>query len=82
MGGFAQGHFGLMEDLGGDVILVFDDDAAGVDQFEVAAFVFSLPMEAVASDAGLVADNRAPLSGDSIEECGLSHSGHRWAGPR
>jgi hypothetical protein len=71
----AQRHFGLMENLCGNILLVVDDDAAGVDQFEMAAFVFSLPVEAVASNAGLVADNGAPLSSDAIEECGLSNVG-------
>jgi len=64
-----------MENLRGDILLIFDDDAAGVDQFEMPALVFGLPVEAVARDAGLVADNRAPLSSDSIEECGLSNVG-------
>src|SRR5580704_1613510 len=74
-----------MENLCGNVLLVVDDDAAGVNQFEMAALVFSLPVEAVAGDAGLVADNGASLSSDAIEECGLSnvgpaHNDHRGNG--
>jgi hypothetical protein len=75
VGGLAQRHFGLMENLRGNILLVFDDNAAGIDQFERAAIVFGLPVNAVAGDAGLVADNGAPLSRNAIEECGLSNVG-------
>jgi hypothetical protein len=62
-----------------------DDDAAGVDQFEAPAVVFGKPMDSVARDAGLVADNGAPLSGNPIKEGGLSdvgpaHNDHRGYG--
>src|ERR1035438_3968729 len=64
-----------MENLRGNILLVFDDNAAGIDQLEVAAIVFGLPVKAVAGDAGLIADNGTPLSRNSIEECGLSNVG-------
>ena len=58
-----------------DVLLVMDDDAAGVDHLEAAAVVLGKPMDAVARDARLVADDGAPLSRDAIEEGGLSYVG-------
>ena len=73
--GGSQRHFGLLQDLRGDVLVVVDHDAAGVDQFEAAAVVFGRAHDAVARDAGLIADNGAPLSGDAIEEGGLSYVG-------
>ena len=50
-------------------------DAAGVDQLEAAAVVFGRPMHAVAGDAGLIADDGAPLSCDAVEKGGLSDVG-------
>ena len=41
---------------------IVDHDAAGVDDFEAAAVVLGQPMDAVAGDAGLIADDGAPLS--------------------
>ena len=80
-------HFGLMQDLARDVLLVVDDDTAGVDQLEAAAVVFGRPMDPVARDPGLVADDGAPLSCDAIEEGGLSdvgpaHNDHCGSGVR
>ena len=46
-----------MENLRRNILLVFNDNAAGIDQLEVAAIVFGLPVNAVTGDAGLVADN-------------------------
>src|SRR4051794_5902591 len=64
--------FRLFQDLGGYVLLIMHDDAASVDQFEVPAIVFGMPVKAVARDAWFVPDDGAPLSSDSIEEGGLS----------
>ena len=68
-------HLGLAQDLRRDVLLVFDDDAAGVDQFKAAAVMLGRPMDPVARDSRLVADDCAPLSGNSIEEGGLTNVG-------
>ena len=67
--------FGLVENLRRNVLLVVDHDAAGVDQLEAAAVVFGKPVNAVPRDAGLIADNGAPLSGNPIEKGGLSDVG-------
>ena len=67
MGGAAERHLRLVENLRRDVLLVVDDDTAGVDQLEAPAVVFGKPMNPVARDAGLIADNGAPLSGNPIE---------------
>ena len=45
----------LVQDLRGDVLLVLDDDAAGIDHFEAPAVVFGSPMDTVARNAGFVA---------------------------
>ena len=73
--GGRQRHLGLVQNLARDVLLVMDDDAAGVDQLEAAAVVFGRPMDAVARNARLVPDDGAPLSCDAIEEGGLSYVG-------
>ena len=75
MGSALENHFRLVEDLRGNVLLVVNDDAAGIDQFKAAAIVFGKPVDAVARDAGLIADYRAPLPCNAIEEGGLSNVG-------
>ena len=65
---FAQRDVGLAQDLRGDVLLVGDHDAAGIDQLEAATVMLGDAVDAVARDAGLVADDGAALSGDAIEE--------------
>ena len=75
MGGAVERHFGLVQDLARDVLLVVHDDAAGIDQFEAPAVVFGSPMDTVARDAGFVADDGAPLSCDAVEKGGLSYVG-------
>ena len=67
-----QGRAGLLENLAGDVIGILHHDAAGVDHFEAAAPVIGDALNAVARDAGLVADNGAALPGDAIEQGGFS----------
>ena len=66
---------GLAQDLRRDVLVILDDDAAGIDHFKMAAIVFGRPMYAVASNPRLIADNRPPLSRDAVEEGGLSNVG-------
>ena len=57
----------LLQNLARDVIGVADDNSTGVDQFEPAAFVRGVAGDAVARDAGLVADDGSALTGDPIE---------------
>ena len=54
-----KGDLGLAEDFGGDEGFVVGDDAAGVDEADVAAGPLDLAVDAVAGDAGLVADDGA-----------------------
>ena len=61
----------LFQDLARDQLLVVRDDAAGVDQLEVPAVIPGLAVNAVARDAGLVADDRAALADDRVEKSGL-----------
>ena len=73
--GAFEGHVRLLEDLGGNVRRVVRDDAARVDHLEEPAVVFGGAVYAVARDAGLIAHNGAPLSGDAIEKCGFTNVG-------
>ena len=75
VGGVFERHFGLAQDLRGDILLVVHDDTAGIDQLEAPAVVFGSPMYTVARDAGFVPDDGAPLSCDAIEKSGLSYVG-------
>jgi hypothetical protein len=68
VGGLVEGEVGLAQDLRGDVLLIGDDDAAGVDHLKAAVVMFGSPMDAVACDAGFVSDDGAPLSCNAIEE--------------
>jgi hypothetical protein len=58
----AENHLGLVEDLRRNVLLVVDTMPPVSISSKAAALVFGKPMDAVARDAGLIADNRAPLS--------------------
>ena len=66
---------GLAEDFGGDEGFVVGDDAAGVDDAGVGAHPLDLAVDAVAGDAGLVADDGAAGAGEAIEEGGLADVG-------
>jgi len=59
-GGFVECDPGLAEDFRRDEIFFFGEDAAGIDDAQVAAAPFGVSVEAVASDAGFVADDGAP----------------------
>ena len=65
--GLLEGAAGLLQDLGGNVIGILDDDSAGVDHLEGAALVDGGALDAVAGDSRLVADDGPALSGDAIE---------------
>ena len=74
-GGFVERDAGLAEDFRGDEIFFFGEDAAGVDDAQVAAFPFGVAVEAVAGDAGFVADDGAARAYDAVEERGLADVG-------
>ena len=74
-GGFVERDAGLAINLGGDEIFFFGKDAAGVDDAQVAAFPLRVAVEAVAGDAGLVADDGAARAHDAVEERGLAYVG-------
>ena len=73
--GFLQRDFRLAEDFRRDEIFVFGKDAAGVDDAQVASAPLRLAVEAVARDAGFVADNGAPRSDQAVEQRGFAHVG-------
>jgi len=74
-GGFGEGGAGLKEDFGGDEFGVVGDDAAGVDQAGGGGLPLDEAVDAVAGDAGLVADDGAARAGEAIEECRLADVG-------
>ncbi len=67
VGGAVEGKAGLFEDFSGDHFVVVGDDSAGVDQFEMTAMVGGFAVDAVAGDAGFVADDGAALAEDGVE---------------
>ncbi len=72
---FVECGAGLAEDFSGDEIRVVRDDAAGVDEARGASGPFDFAVDAVAGDAGLVADDGAAAAGEAIEERGLADVG-------
>jgi hypothetical protein len=75
MDGLLERYLRLAEDLSRYVLLVIDDNAAGIDQFEPAAVVFGKPMNPVARNPRLVSDDSAALPCYAIEEAGFSNIG-------
>ena len=73
--GFFEGEAGLAEDFGGDLGFVVGDDAAGIDDAGGAALPADFAVDAVAGDAGLVADDGAARAGEAIEEGGFADVG-------
>jgi len=78
-----EGGLGLEEDFGGDEFGVVGDDAAGVYQACVGSHPFDEAVDAVASNAGLVADDGAARTGEAIEErrladVGAAADGDEW----
>ena len=81
-GGFVEGDAGLAVNFRRDEIFVFGQDAAGVDDAELAAFPLGVAVEAVAGDAGFVADDGAARAHDAVEERGLAYVGAAHDGER
>lgn len=69
---FLKRNFRLPENLRGDEILFFGNNAAGVDDAEVASAPVGLAIEAIASDAGLVANDGAARPDQPVEQRGFS----------
>ena len=67
-GGFGERGAGLAEDFGGDEVGVVGDDATGVDQAGGGGLPLDEAVDAVAGDAGFVADDGAARTGQAIEE--------------
>jgi hypothetical protein len=65
---FVKRDAGLAENFRRDEVFIFGKNASGVDDAESMALPFGLAVEAVARNAGLVADNRAPRSDDTVEK--------------
>ena len=79
-GGFVEGDAGLAVDFGGDEIFFFGENAAGVDDAQVTVFPFGVAVEAVAGDAGFIADDGAARAHDAVEERGLADVGASYDG--
>ena len=73
--GFIERDFGLAVNFGGDELRIVGNDAAGVDEAIAAAGPFIFAVDAVAGDAGLIADDRSPTPGEAIEERGFADVG-------
>jgi hypothetical protein len=58
----------LLENFCGNYCLVVGDDSAGVDQGKAFSIPIRFTVNAIARDARLVADNRAPLADQAIEQ--------------
>ncbi len=72
---FAQGDLRLAKDFGGDKGGVVGDDAAGVDEAGRGGLPVDEAVDAVAGDAGLVADDGTARAGEAIEEGRLADVG-------
>ena len=70
--GFFERDLGLAINLRRHEIFFFGNNAASINHAQAAAPPFPLSVETIASDAGLVADNGASRTYDSIEERGLA----------
>ena len=67
-----DGNLGLFEDLCGNLGFLARNDAAGVDNFEGTSVPVGRAVDAIASDARLVGDDRSALADEPIEQCRLA----------
>src|SRR5271169_1206116 len=72
-GRFIEGNSGLPEDFRRDEVFVFGKNSAGVDNAEVSPPPLSVAVEAIARDAGFVANDGAPRTDDAVEQRGLAY---------
>src|SRR5690349_3884753 len=63
---FIERNSRLAEDLGGNKILLFGQNAASIDDSEYTAVPFCITVEAISRDAGLVAHDRSSRSDDAV----------------
>jgi len=70
--GFFESDLGLAVNLRRHEIFFFRNNAASIDYAQAVAAPFTLSVETIASDAGLVADDGASRTYDSIEQGGLA----------
>ena len=80
---FFERDLGLAENFRRNEVLVVGNDAARIHHAKLVPQPFHLAIEAVARDAGFVADNGAPRSGQMVEErrfadVGASDDGDEW----
>ncbi len=68
MRGEVQRNLRLLQNLRRDECIVMRDDAARIDQAEAFAAIFDLAVNAVAGNAGLIADDGSPVAQDRIEQ--------------
>ena len=73
--GFIESEAGLAEDFGGDLGVVVGDDTTSIDKAGGAALPADFAVDAIAGDAGLVADDGAARAGEAIEEGGFAYVG-------
>lgn len=78
--GFAERDAGLTINFRGDEIFFLGEDTAGVDDAQVTAFPLGVAVEAVARDAGFVADDGAAGADDAVKERGLADVGAAYDG--
>src|SRR5271156_8909 len=69
--GFIESDPGLTKDFRRNEIFVIRNNAASVDDADAPPAPLCIAIEAVTSNARLVADNRAPRADDAIEQRGL-----------
>src|SRR6202167_2889986 len=72
-GGFVERNPRLAKNLRRNEVLIFGKDAAGVDDADAASTPLRIAIEAVAGNAGLVADACSPGSHNAVEQRGLSY---------
>src|ERR1700691_6318783 len=72
-GGFVERNPRLAKNLRRNEVLIFGKDAAGVDDADAASTPLRIAIEAVAGNAGLVADEGSPGPNNAVEQRGLSY---------
>ena len=75
-----ESSFGLTKNLGRNVVIVFRQDAAGVDHAHAVPAPFGLAIESVTRDAGLIAHNGSPRTHQLIKERRFPHVGTAYDG--
>ena len=70
--GAPEGTADLLLDVGLEVVVVDDADAAGVDELEVVLVVLDDHGDAVARDAGSRVDDADPLAGEDVQQRALA----------